>query len=80
MGVELKLHASLTTYVEVSYSRSGRHGEEETNEPVGTSFQARSQNCEERLSASSCLSVSRFVLRSVHTENLDYHWTDFHEI
>ena len=39
-------------------------------------FQARSQNCDKRLLASSCLSTCP----SVHMEQLGSHWTDFHEI
>jgi hypothetical protein len=39
-------------------------------------FQARSQNCEKRLLASSCLSVHQ----SVRIEQLGPHWMDFHEI
>ena len=39
-------------------------------------FKARSQNCEKRLIASSCLSVYPFVRK----EQLRSHWTDFHEI
>jgi hypothetical protein len=35
-----------------------------------------SQNCEKRLLASSCLSVSP----SARLERLGSHWTDFHEI
>ena len=35
-------------------------------------FRALSQNCEKRLTASPCLSV--------RMEQLDYNWTDFHEI
>jgi hypothetical protein len=37
-------------------------------------FQARSQNCEKQLSASSS------VYPSAGMENLVSHWTDFHEI
>jgi hypothetical protein len=39
-------------------------------------FQARSQNCEKRLLASSCL----FAYPSVLRVQLGCHWTDFHEI
>ena len=39
-------------------------------------FQTRSQNCDKRILASSCLPVCP----SVHMEQLGSHWTDFHEI
>jgi len=39
-------------------------------------FEALSQNCEKRLTASSCLSVRP----SVRTQQLSSHSTDFHEI
>ena len=39
-------------------------------------FYARSQNCERRLSATSCL----LVCPSVRMEQLGSHWADFHEI
>ena len=39
-------------------------------------FEALSQNCEKRLTASSCL----FVRLSVPMEQLSSHWTDLHEI
>ena len=39
-------------------------------------FYASSQNCEERLLASSCLSVCPSVLMG----KVGFHWTDFHEI
>ena len=39
-------------------------------------FEARSRNCENRLFASSCLSVCP----SARMEQLGSHWTDFHEI
>jgi len=39
-------------------------------------FEALSQNCEKRLTASSCLSVRP----SVRVEQLGSHWTDFHEV
>jgi len=42
--------------------------------------QARSQNCEQRLLVTSCLSVCNFVRASVRVEQLGFHWTDFHEI
>jgi len=48
------------------------HDENEENEI----FLARSQNYEERLLASSCLSVYPSVLIEQH----DSHWTEFHEI
>ena len=38
----------------------------------GASLPERLQNCEKRLLAASCLSVS--------IEHTDSHWTDFHEI
>jgi len=39
-------------------------------------FQARTQNCDKRLLASSCLSACP----PVHMEQLGSHWTEFHEI
>jgi len=48
-----------------------------TNEAVTFScFIARSQNCEKRLLASSCVSVRPYA----RMEQLGFHWTDFHEI
>ena len=48
-----------------------------TNEAVTFScFIARSQNCEKRLLASSCVSIRP----SARMEQLGFHWTDFHEI
>ena len=38
-------------------------------------FEARLQNCEKRLLASSCLSVHL----PDRMEQLDFHWTDFNE-
>jgi hypothetical protein len=47
-------------------------------------FKRFRKNYEKRLLASSCLSVCRFVrspaLPPVRTEQLGFHWTDFHEI
>jgi hypothetical protein len=48
-----------------------------TNEAATFScFIARSQNCEKRLLASSCVSIRP----SARMEQLVFHWTDFHEI
>ena len=43
-------------------------------------FQVRSQNCEKRLLASSCLSVCLSVRPSIRMEQLRSHWMDFREI
>jgi len=40
----------------------------------------RSENCEKRLLASSCLSVCPYVLPSVYMKQLGSHWSEFHEI
>jgi len=48
-----------------------------TNEAVTFScFLARSQNCEKRLLASSCVSVRPYA----RMEQLGFHWTDFQKI
>ena len=53
-------------------------------ETLPAPFQARSQDCEKRLLASSCLSVCMYVRPSVgpsaHMVQLGSHWTDFYEI
>jgi hypothetical protein len=51
-------------------------GREKKKEKQNSRFQARSQNCEKRLLASSCPSVNR----SVRMEQLGSFWTDFDEI
>jgi hypothetical protein len=43
-------------------------------------FEARSQNCEKRLYASSCLPVCPSVRPSARMEQLGSHWMDFHKI
>jgi hypothetical protein len=43
-------------------------------------FQARSQNCEKRPLALSCLSIPLPVGPSVRTEQLGFHLTDFPEM
>jgi len=53
-----------------------QHIDTTSNQP-GTHCQARSQNCDKRLLASSCLSVHPSVRRM---EQLGSHLTDFHEI